>query len=226
METVVKTAPAPPRSAERLMQALSTLAALLDRTINEVKNLDKEFETRLHRDVQDTVSRVRDEVSRDLTDRFQQEMQTLLEASRIEFETERERLTLTMNEAVQTASQLKGQHQQVHQDLNQAVQAAVKLESERSRLTAELSRAREEARLEVEKAREAAETAARAVQSSERRTPREVEAEVTRVEARIREISALIEDPATELTVVIRKNVERSELDSYLKGIRLVLESM
>ena len=92
METVVKTAPAPPRSAERLMQALSTLAALLDRTINEVKNLDKEFETRLHRDVQDTVSRVRDEVSRDLTDRFQQEMQTLLEASRIEFETEREQI--------------------------------------------------------------------------------------------------------------------------------------
>src|SRR5262249_12964679 len=140
METSVKTAPAPPRSGERVLQALATLAALLDRTINEVKNLDKEFETRLHREVQDTVSRVRDDVTRDLSERFQQEMQTLLEASRVEFESERERLTLSMNEAVQTASQLKGQHQQIHQDLNQAVQAAVKLESERNRLSAELTR--------------------------------------------------------------------------------------
>src|SRR5436190_16376656 len=116
METSVKTAPAAPRSGERLLQALSTLAALLDRSINEVKTLDSEFEIRLHREVQETVGRVRDEVTRDLTERFQQEMQTLLEASRNEFESERERLTITMNQAVQTASQLKGQQQQVHQD--------------------------------------------------------------------------------------------------------------
>ena len=35
--------------------------------------------------------------------------------------------------------------------------------------------------------------------------------------------SPLIEDPAAELSVVIRKNVERADMESYLKGIRYVL---
>ncbi|HEX4997998.1 MAG TPA: hypothetical protein VFY29_07225, partial [Terriglobia bacterium] len=47
-----------------------------------------------------------------------------------------------------------------------------------------------------------------------------LEREVTRVEEAIAEISRLIDDPATQLAVVIRKNVERAELDAYLKGIR------
>ena len=32
-------------------------------------------------------------------------------------------------------------------------------------------------------------------------------------------IARLIDDPETELSTVIRKNVERAELDAYLKGI-------
>jgi len=45
------------------------------------------------------------------------------------------------------------------------------------------------------------------------------------VEGIVREISAVIEDPTSELSIVIRKNVERAELESYLKGIRFVLKS-
>ena len=45
-------------------------------------------------------------------------------------------------------------------------------------------------------------------------------AEVNRVETLIQEISRIIENPATELSVVIRRNAERIELESYLKGIR------
>jgi hypothetical protein len=44
--------------------------------------------------------------------------------------------------------------------------------------------------------------------------------EIEQTERRIEEISILIEDPETELSTVIRKNVERAELESYLKGIR------
>jgi hypothetical protein len=44
--------------------------------------------------------------------------------------------------------------------------------------------------------------------------------EVTRVEGLIRKISETIEDPETELSVVIRKNAERAELESYLRGLR------
>jgi chromosome segregation ATPase len=44
-------------------------------------------------------------------------------------------------------------------------------------------------------------------------------AELARIEAKISEIAHLIDDPETELSTVIRKNVERAELDAYLKGI-------
>ena len=46
-----------------------------------------------------------------------------------------------------------------------------------------------------------------------------IKAEVDRVQALILEISKRIEDPATDLSTVIRKNVERAELNAYLKGI-------
>src|SRR5688572_6524715 len=45
-------------------------------------------------------------------------------------------------------------------------------------------------------------------------------AEEVRVEELIRELSLLIDDPATELSAVIRKTVERAQLDFYLKGLR------
>jgi chromosome segregation ATPase len=47
----------------------------------------------------------------------------------------------------------------------------------------------------------------------------EIDEEVKRVEALIAEIALLIDNPETELATVIRKNVERAALESYLKGI-------
>jgi hypothetical protein len=46
-----------------------------------------------------------------------------------------------------------------------------------------------------------------------------MDAEVARVGSLITEIAKIIDDPDTELSTVIRKNVERAELDAYLKGI-------
>jgi DNA repair exonuclease SbcCD ATPase subunit len=46
-----------------------------------------------------------------------------------------------------------------------------------------------------------------------------ISAEVSRVEEKIHQIAALIDDPEVELSTVIRKNVEKAELDAYLKGI-------
>src|SRR5437867_13145650 len=46
-----------------------------------------------------------------------------------------------------------------------------------------------------------------------------IAAEVSRVESLIKELVALMEDPDTELSTIIRKNVEKAELDAYLKGI-------
>jgi len=47
----------------------------------------------------------------------------------------------------------------------------------------------------------------------------DIKAEVDRVQAMILEITKRIEDPLTDLSTVIRKNVERAELNAYLKGI-------
>jgi hypothetical protein len=46
-----------------------------------------------------------------------------------------------------------------------------------------------------------------------------IDAEVARIQEMIAGIARLIDDPETELSTVIRKNVERAELDAYLKGI-------
>jgi DNA repair exonuclease SbcCD ATPase subunit len=46
-----------------------------------------------------------------------------------------------------------------------------------------------------------------------------LESEVKRIEEMIHDIVALIEDPSTELATIIRKNVEKAELNAYLKGI-------
>jgi hypothetical protein len=46
-----------------------------------------------------------------------------------------------------------------------------------------------------------------------------IDAEVTRIQGMIARIASIIENPETELSTVIRKNVERAELDAYLKGI-------
>src|SRR2546427_11156169 len=45
-----------------------------------------------------------------------------------------------------------------------------------------------------------------------------IPAEVSRVAALIKEIVALIDNPETELSTIIRKNGEKAELDAYLKG--------
>ena len=50
-----------------------------------------------------------------------------------------------------------------------------------------------------------------------------IAAEVSRVESLIKEIVALIDNPETELSTIIRKNVEKAELDAYLKGILFAL---
>ncbi len=46
-----------------------------------------------------------------------------------------------------------------------------------------------------------------------------ITAEVARVERLLTEIVAVIDNPDTELSTVIRKNVEKAELDAYLRGI-------
>ncbi len=72
--------------------------------------------------------------------------------------------------------------------------------------------------LESERSRFAA-AAAKENASGATIDPKLLNEEFARVEGKIAEIARLIDDPSTELSIVIRKNVERAELDAYLKGI-------
>ena len=193
------------RSTDRLLEALSTLAALLDRTINEVKSLDQDFQTRLLQAVHDTEaslqSQAAEHVDRALAE-AKASFTVQVNALRSELEVDRDRLNRELTRATETTAQL---------------------EADRLRLTAEVDRIRQETEAEIEKARAAAAAAAPKPNGGVGNPSALIE-EVTRVETKVREIVALIEDPATELSAVIRKNVERSELESYLKGIRFAVD--
>lgn len=222
METAAKPHPTA-KATDRMLEALATLAALLDRTINEVKALDTDFQKRITDAVQKKeeairaetakhVETVRHEVQQDLTGRFQAEMQSALDSLRSEFQAERDRWS----------SESGMERDRLHKELQHAGNTASELQVERTKLTAELQRLKEESTQEISKLRAAQEAATAAAAAAAKAPPPNTfpKDEVVRVQARLAEVTAIIDDPATELSVVIRKNVEKLELEAYLKGLR------
>lgn len=153
-------------------------------------------------------------------------LQHELQTARNEWTSERQRLNSqikTLEQQLQRVAarqdrvssevvdQLRQQYEQKLQEtiqqklqLAQELQSAsALLEAERSRLSAEISKA----------------TSADAGAAAPGFDSSAIDAEVARVEGMIRLIVELIDNPATELSTIIRKNVEKAELDAYLKGI-------
>jgi hypothetical protein len=204
-----------------MVEALATLAALLDRTINEVKAVDLDFqklmadavqkkEESMRAETAEYVETARREVHEDLTTKFQAEMQSALETLRSEFHAERERWT----------SESGVERDRLHKELQIAGNSASELQVERTKLNSELQRVKEESAQEISKLRAAAEAASAAAAAAAKTPAPSSNAEVKRVQAKLAEVTAIIDDPATELSVVIRKNVEKLELEAYLKGLR------
>jgi hypothetical protein len=153
-------------------------------------------------------------------------------------------LDQTMIDIQALDSELLLEHNQVSKELEQLRQAAAEWGVERAKLLAVVDHSRTEngramaetdeaaaialdrqvtsaveriradmkAQLDVERAKLAPEHLRAAEEA--------VQAEAARVEALIQEINGVIDNPDTELSVVIRKNAERAELESYLKGLR------
>jgi hypothetical protein len=171
-------------STDRVLQALSTLAALLDRTINEMKSIDSEFQERLLQAVHDTEASLQSQTAKHI------------ETAAADWDAERTRL----NSALERTAQM-----------------GAEWEAERGRLNGEIERL--QSALAVAQAHKAIE----ATNEPPANNPA-LSKEIERVENLIKEISTVIENPATDLSTVIRKNVERAELESYLKGIRYAFE--
>jgi len=113
--------------------------------------------------------------------------------------------------STEVVDQLRKQYDQKLQEaIEQKTQLAQELQSASSLLEAE--RARLSQQIKGQKAEDEGGVDKAAI-----------DAEVARIEDMIRQIVALIDDSATDLSTVIRKNVEKAELDAYLKGILFAL---
>jgi len=213
MDPATKT-PQGARATDRIVEALSTLAALLDKTINEVKTLDSDFQNRILQAVRDTESSLQSQAA--------QQLENALAETRTKFEEQ------FKTKLAEISADWEAERMRLNNEVTRLTQVGAKWETERARLTAEvehLARVQAATQAEAEKAFAAAKAAISSV--AKPATPltdnEALTAEMERVQRLIQEISALIEDPATELSTVIRKNVERAELEAYLKGIRFAL---
>jgi chromosome segregation ATPase len=207
------TTPPGARATDRVVEALVTLSALLDKTINEVKSLDSDFQNRLLQAVHETEASLQSQAA--------QHVETALAETRAKFEEQ------FKNQIAAISAEWEAERTRLNGEVTRLSQSAAQWETERARLTGELehlARVQAATLAEAEKAMAAAKAAASAVKPVGAITNLEgLNQEMQRVEGLIKEISKLIEDPATELSAVIRKNVERAELESYLKGIRFAL---
>jgi DNA repair exonuclease SbcCD ATPase subunit len=144
----------------------------------------------------------------DKLQRHLQEAQSGWEAERRRFEQQLQRMSETRsgvsNEVV---DQLRKQYEDKLQEaISHKTQLAQELQTASSLLEAQRSRL----------------SAAQASHGTSLNTE-VISAEVARVEGLITAISAITDNPETDFSTVIRKNVEKAELDSYLKGIKFCL---
>jgi len=108
-------------------------------------------------------------------------------------------------------AELTEERDRLSRQLDELLHTAAQWDSERDRYKAEI--------LQATTARDKAMTDAK-VSNQSSVANESLQAEVHRVEESIRSISVIIDAPETELSIVIRKNVERAELEAYLKGIK------
>ena len=107
----------------------------------------------------------------------------------------------------EVVAQLRQQYdQKLHESIRQKTELATQLESASALLEAERARLSK------------AQRSSGGGQDSEA-----IAAEVSRVEQQLSQSIAVVDNPDTELSTVIRKNVEKAELDAYLKGILFCL---
>jgi chromosome segregation ATPase len=202
----------------------------------------------LERQIASAIDRARSELNAE-ADSLRREIANLTQGS-VQWNAERAELTVELERTKQLLSESEAEHSRIlsetrktaastferqmdrvrtelteecdrlRLELEQLARSAAQWNTERARLTEECDRANRllaETKSELDRARTGQ---GAAVVSAGPAGSEAAQAEIARVESLIRAITQLIDDPATELSVVFRKNAERAELDSYLRGIR------
>ena len=119
-------------------------------------------------------------------------------------------LEIKLAEVTGSVTEIQSARSGLETELNAASSVKTALEQQVQKLQRELQTAR---------THEAAAGAKAAPGVSAISSPK-LDQEIARVEALLAEVMKLIDDPATALSTVMRKNVEKAELESYLRGIR------
>ena len=155
-------------------------------------------------------ARVFSEAEKSRTAALERDKAAAVERVRQELSVERDRLNIRVEQLTKSAASWEEERLRLDREHNETVRALKEAKAERARLLEEVERA--------------AKAAAVAKSAPPRPILTEsVQSEISRVEGIIENISNMIDDPSSELSTVIRKNVERAELDSYLRGIRFAV---
>jgi hypothetical protein len=200
------------RRTDRVNQTVAALARLLDQMMSDIQVLDSEIQ-------QQELEHERSVAEADEAAAIALEVQvsTALNRMRVElteqWDAERAVLVAERNRAQQRLADAASDHER---------QLAEAINKVRYQLTEEIDGLRRQ----IEEAEEAAEQAqiAASTHASSKHTEA-TQTEIARVERVIQEISQIVESSETELSVIIRRNVERAEMQSYLKGLRFISSS-
>jgi hypothetical protein len=225
------------RATDRVSQTVAALARLLDQMMNDIHALDSEVQEQVLAASADwEAERARLIADCDSANNLLQEARK--EQDRAQAETD-EAAAIALELQVSTAvnrmradltAQMDADRATLVAERNRAQQRLADEASDYERqvaeavnkVRAELTEEIESLRRQVEEAKQAAATAQAEVSSG---ASQAIQTEIAHVEAMIHEISQLVESPHAELSVVIRKNVERAELQSYLRGLRFQLSA-
>jgi len=234
------------RSTGRLTQTVAALAKLLDQTMNDIQALDADLEAA--QVDQAAVEQQGAERLKSVVEEAQlkaSELERMREAAGA-WETEREVLYAECERTRQMVEQLKREHDLALAETEEAAAIALErqiagavervraeltaqFEADRATLVADRNRAQQRlADVAGEYETKLAEVLLKQLASPPAPEPPRlqsvemvtIQAEITRVENAILSIAQIVENPETELSVIIHKNVERAELESYLRGLR------
>jgi hypothetical protein len=199
---------------ERANQTIAESKSEFHRAATEKESLLKDAADKLRKELEQSIS------NHDRTKHLLAEAE--LANSRVVLEAHQNAETVAtahqreLEESVERVrSELTEERDRVVRQLDELLHSAAQWDAERASLKAELKRVLAESEQAMVTARK--EAASHSSVSSDT-----LKTEVRRVEESIQSISAIIDAPETELSIVIRKNVERAELEAYLKGIRFV----
>ncbi len=197
---------------DRVLDRLSTLATLIDRTINDVRAMDADFHDRLREAVHGTTAVLQEQAAQNLEKTISEHQREL-----------KEQFDARIRELTQQAEE---ERNRLAAELATVMQASIDLETDRARLREELDQlARLQAATQSEAEKAIAALKEAHVEGAISVNSNAVTEEVQRLEGLINGISAVIDDPEVELSTVIRKNVERTQHECYLNGIRFVLNA-